>query len=74
MDKEDVVHTLNGILFSLKKRMKPCHCPNMEGHREMVTLGEGEWQISDREWQICDISFMWILQKKCMIEMNFFAK
>lgn len=63
MDKEDVVHTLNGILFGLKKRMKPCHCPNMEGHREMVTLGEGEWQISDREWQICDISFMWILQK-----------
>ena len=30
MDKENVVHTYNGILFSLKKERNPVTCSNMD--------------------------------------------
>ena len=37
MDKEDVVHIHNGILFSYKKKMNPTICNNMEEDREYYT-------------------------------------
>ena len=38
MDKYDVIHIYNGILFSHKK-LKPCHCIDMDGPRGYFAKG-----------------------------------
>ena len=48
MDKEDVVHIYNGILFSHKKEWNNATCSNMDGPRDDHT----RWSKSDRERQI----------------------
>ena len=52
MDKEDVVHTYYGILFSHKKEWNNVICSNMGGPRDCHT----EWSKPDRErqtsWQL----------------------
>ena len=58
MDKEYVVYTYNGILFSLKIGRNYAICSNMDGHRDCHT----EWSKSDRERQIYDITYMWNLK------------
>ena len=45
MDKEEVVHTHNGIVLSQKKERNNAICSNMDGPRECHT----EWSMSDRE-------------------------
>ena len=60
MDKEDVVHIYNGILFSHKKEWNNAICSNMDGPRD----GHTKWSKSDRERQISyDIAYMWNLKK-----------
>ena len=54
MDKEDVVHTYNGILLSHKKEWNTAICRNMEGPRDDHT----KWSKSDREWQISNDSLI----------------
>ena len=48
MDKEDVVHIYNRILFSHKKEWNNAICISMDGPRDSHT----EWSKSDREGQI----------------------
>ena len=57
MDKEDVVHIYNGILFSYKKEWNNAICINMNGHRDYHTKSDRERQIPH------DISYMWNLVK-----------
>ena len=58
MDKEDVVHTYDGILLSHKKR-KNAIFSNMDGPRDSNT----KWGKSDRERQIpYNITYMWNLK------------
>ena len=60
-DKQNVVYTYNGILFSHKKEWNNAICNNMDGPRDYHT----KWSKSDRERQIsCDITYMWNLKKK----------
>ena len=62
MDKEDVVHICNGILFSHKKEQNNAICSNMDGAGDCHT----EWSESNRERQISyDIAYMcmWNLKK-----------
>ena len=40
LDKEDVVHIYNGMLFSHKKEQKNAICSNMDGPRDFVILSE----------------------------------
>ena len=57
MDKEDVVHTYNGILMSHKKENNAI-CSNMDATRDYHT----KWSISERESQIpYDIIYVWNL-------------
>ena len=60
IDKEDVVHIYNEILYSHKKERNNVICSHMDGPRDCHT----EWSQSDREGQIpYDITFMWNLKK-----------
>ena len=60
MDKEDVVHIYNGILFSHQKEWNNDICSNMDGPRDSHT----KWSKSDGERQISyDITYMWNLKK-----------
>ena len=60
MDKEDVVHIYNGVLFSYKKEWNNAICSNMDGPREC----HAEWSKSDREGEISyDIPYMWNLER-----------
>ena len=45
MDKEDVVHTYNGILLSLSKEWNNAICSNMDGSRDYHT----KWSKSDKD-------------------------
>ena len=45
MDKEDVVHIYNGILFSHLKEWNNDICSNIDGPREC----QAEWNKSDSE-------------------------
>ena len=50
MDKEDVVHIDNEILFSHKKKTNPTICNNMDGARGYYAQGNkpcGERQVSN---------------------------
>ena len=68
VDKEDVVHIYNGILFSHKQEWNNAICSNMEGPRDYHT----KWSKSDSKRQISyDITYMWNLK---MIQMNLFTK
>ena len=69
VDKEDVVHIYNGILFSHKQEWNNAICSYMDGPRDDHT----KWNKSERERQISyDITDMWNLKK--MIQINFFTK
>ena len=58
MDKEDVVHTHNGIPLSHKKGMKFCH---LQKHGWIWYYGK--WTMSDRGREIQDdITYMWNLK------------
>ena len=61
MDKEDVVHTYNGILLSCKKNeITPFAATWVD--LDIIILSEVK---SDREKQIVyDITYMWNLKKK----------
>ena len=67
MDKEDVVCTHNGMLLSHKKESNAI-CSNMDGPRDCHT----EWNKSDTERQVYDITYMWNLRKR--IQMNLFTE
>ena len=59
MDKEDVVHTCNGILLSHKKEWNNAICSNMDATRDYHT----KWSKSERERQIpYHIACMWTLK------------
>ena len=59
MDKEDGVHTYNGILISYKKECNNTICNNMDEPRDYHT----KWSKSERERQIpYDITYMWNLK------------
>ena len=45
MDKEDVVHTYNGVLFSHKKEWNDAIFSNMDGPRDYPT----EWSKSEND-------------------------
>ena len=58
MDKEDVVHTYNGIVLSHKKEWNNAICSIMDVTRDYHT----KWSKSEREWQILyNITYMWNL-------------
>ena len=60
MDKEDMVHTYNGILLSHKKEHNAI-CSNIDGPRDCHT----EWSKSDTERHLSyDIAYMWNLKKR----------
>ena len=60
MNKEDVVHTYNGILLSYKKEWKLAICDNMDGPRGYYA----KWNKLGRERQIpYDLPYMWNLKK-----------
>ena len=59
MDKENVTHIYNGILFSHKKEWNNAICSNMDAARDDHT----KWSQSERERQITyDITHMWKLK------------
>ena len=59
MDKEDVVHTYNGISLSHKKEWNNAICSNMDGPRDYHT----KWSKSERESQITyESTYMWNLK------------
>ena len=59
MDKEDVIHIYNGILFSHNKEQNNAICSNMGAIRDYHT----KWSWSERERQIpYDITYMWNLK------------
>ena len=68
MDKEDMGHMYNGMLFSRKKnKIMPFVCRNMDGPRDDHT----KWSKSERERQIpYDITYMWNLWHKWMYLQN----
>ena len=67
MDKEDVVHIYNGILFSHKKEWNKAICSNMDGPRACHT----EWSELDREGEIsCGMLHMWNLKRNDTNELN----
>ena len=57
VDKEDVIHILNGICLSHKKEWNSAICSNMDESRDYHT----KWSNSDREGQI---AYKWNLKKK----------
>ena len=60
MDKEDVVHTHNGILLSHKKEWNSAICRDVDGPGDCHT----EWSKSEREKQTSyNIAYMWNLEK-----------
>ena len=60
IDKEDVVHIYNGILFSHTRERNNAICSNMDGPRDYYT----KWSKSNRERQILyDITYMCNLKK-----------
>ena len=60
MDKEDVVHIYNGILFNDKKKRNWVICRDMDGPRDCHT----EWSKSEKEKQILYINAcMWNIEK-----------
>ena len=60
VDKEDVEHLYNGILFHHLKKWNNAICGNMEGPIECHT----EWNKSDREWEMLyDIPYIWNLKR-----------
>ena len=55
MDKQDVVHTYNGILLSHKKERNNTICSNMNATGDYPT----KWSKSERERQMSyDITYM----------------
>ena len=61
MDKEDVVHIHNGVLFSNKKKTNPTICNNMDGARGYYIQGNkpgGERQVSN------DFTHLWSIRTK----------
>ena len=68
MDKEDVVYSHNRILFSCKeKRMKSCHCDNMDG----PWGNYAKWNKSHKERQIpYDFTYMLNLKKTKQTKQN----
>ena len=60
MDKEDVVHIYNGILFSHKKEWNSAICRDVDRPKDCHT----DWSKSEREKQISyNITYMWNLEK-----------
>ena len=60
MDKEDVVHIYNGILFWHKNEQNNTICRDVNRPRDHQT----EWSTSDRERKILyDIAYKWNLKK-----------
>ena len=56
VDKEDVVHTYNGILLNHEKEWNNAIWSHADGPRYYHT----KWSTSDREMKIsCDITYMW---------------
>ena len=66
VDKEDVVHTYNGILVI--KKVNDAICSNMDGPGDCHT----EWRNSEKE-KYHMILFMYGIEKE-MIQMNLFTK
>ena len=65
MDREDVVHILNGILSSHSKEWNLAICENMDGPWGHYA----KWNKSDRERQMpYDLVFMWKLKNKTNIQ------
>ena len=61
MDKEDVVHIHNEILFNHSKELSNAICSNMDGHGDCHT----QWTKKERGRRISyDITYMWNLKKK----------
>ena len=58
MDKEDMVHTHNGVLLSHKKEWNAAICSNMDGPRDDHT----KWSKPDRGQISYDITYMWNLK------------
>ena len=59
MDKEDVVHIYNGILFSHQKWWIPNFCINMDG----TGGGYAAWNKSSRESQLSyGFAYLWIIR------------
>ena len=68
MDKEDVIHLYNGILFSHKQEWHIAICSNMDGPRDYLA----KWRKSDREKQISyDITYV---DSKKIVQMNLLTK
>ena len=65
MDKEDVVHIINGMLLSLKKEWNNVICNSVDEPRYWCT----KWKIGKDKY---DITFMWNLKKT--IQINLFTK
>ena len=70
VDKEAALHKCDGLLLSHKKEWNNAIC-NMDRPTDCHT----EWSKSDRKRQISyDITYMWNLKKKKMVQMNLFTK
>ena len=48
MDKENIVYTYHGLLYSLKKEGNPVICNNMDG----PVVHYAKWNKPDAEWQL----------------------
>ena len=74
INKEDVVHTYNGISLSYKKEENNSICIKKNRLRDCLT----EWSKSDREQQMSYITYMQNLtksnKKREIIQMNLFTK
>ena len=57
MDKEDVLHVHNGILFSYKKEWNNASCSNMDGPRDY----HAKWSKPDKD-KYHMITYMWNLK------------
>ena len=73
MDKENVVHIYNGILFSHKKEWNNTICSNMDGPRDDHT----KWSETEKD-KYHMISLIWgiwkMIQWTYWNEMNLFTK
>jgi len=58
MDKEDMVHTHNGVLLSHKKELNTAICSSLDGPSDDHT----KWSKSDRGQISYDITYMWNLK------------
>ena len=57
VDKEDVIYTYNGILFSYKKEWNNVICNNMDGPRDCHT----KWSQTEND-KYPHIAYMWNLR------------